>query len=496
MRRLLGDRLCAPSRTCPQGHLPSQSCPWLTCDPDHIRPRPTHAGGKCSACRDKPKFGGLGTAKQACILRRCAQPVMPTMGHVAPWLRQGSEALRKESRVGPEYQAELPRQSLPSARPFPAAPPHCGCALPAVWWRKRWWCHVDEPRACEFELAPPPFDRTPLCDCGEPAAWEARTEEWCCVRVPSAGGCGLASPLAQGPRPQSPLVECQRTLEIAHASAVAARLTAAAFNPDEPSVPPEYDDDNHDDLGLEEDDTCQVCGSGDSQDVLLLCDGEGCSAAMHTFCLTPPLVKVPKGEWYCTDCKAPTARTSGQRTASSSSAARSAPSAPSRPEAGAGRAAATAEAGGAIARQEGIAQHPAGLAKHQPIVETPAWPTADRPVEAVVPASQESGEIAGEMASAGRAARAPLLSDVGSDLTELPPSNRGLPARAAAGKAVREARRVAVEEEQSDEESEAGYDDDGHARVRARHQKSRTPPADRGKSANATVRKDPAALRA
>ena len=33
--------------------------------------------GECSACRDKPKFGGKGTAKQACSRRRCSNPTLP-----------------------------------------------------------------------------------------------------------------------------------------------------------------------------------------------------------------------------------------------------------------------------------------------------------------------------------------------------------------------------------------------------------------------------------
>jgi hypothetical protein len=42
---------------------------------------------------------------------------------------------------------------------------------------------------------------------------------------------------------------------------------------------------------------CEVCGSPEDEDRLLLCDG--CNAGYHTFCLDPPLLKVPRGEWYC-----------------------------------------------------------------------------------------------------------------------------------------------------------------------------------------------------
>ncbi|XP_061075789.1 lysine (K)-specific demethylase 5Ba [Conger conger] len=45
---------------------------------------------------------------------------------------------------------------------------------------------------------------------------------------------------------------------------------------------------------------CQVCGSGSSEDRLLLCDG--CDDSYHTFCLVPPLSDVPKGDWRCPQC--------------------------------------------------------------------------------------------------------------------------------------------------------------------------------------------------
>lgn len=50
----------------------------------------------------------------------------------------------------------------------------------------------------------------------------------------------------------------------------------------------------------DEEDTCQVCGTGVSPALLLLCDG--CDAAWHTFCLSPPLADVPEGDWFCRPC--------------------------------------------------------------------------------------------------------------------------------------------------------------------------------------------------
>ncbi|XP_057212242.1 lysine-specific demethylase 5B-B isoform X3 [Triplophysa rosa] len=45
---------------------------------------------------------------------------------------------------------------------------------------------------------------------------------------------------------------------------------------------------------------CLVCGKGNDEDRLLLCDG--CDDSYHTFCLIPPLCDVPKGDWRCPKC--------------------------------------------------------------------------------------------------------------------------------------------------------------------------------------------------
>lgn len=47
---------------------------------------------------------------------------------------------------------------------------------------------------------------------------------------------------------------------------------------------------------------CLICGSGNDEDRLLLCDG--CDDSYHTFCLIPPLQDVPKGDWRCPKCLA------------------------------------------------------------------------------------------------------------------------------------------------------------------------------------------------
>jgi len=47
---------------------------------------------------------------------------------------------------------------------------------------------------------------------------------------------------------------------------------------------------------------CTVCGSGDREDMLLLCDA--CDAGWHTDCLPVPLDCVPEGDWICPNCPA------------------------------------------------------------------------------------------------------------------------------------------------------------------------------------------------
>lgn len=48
------------------------------------------------------------------------------------------------------------------------------------------------------------------------------------------------------------------------------------------------------------DSACMVCGKGDSEESILLCDG--CDDGYHTFCLVPALTSIPKGEWRCPKC--------------------------------------------------------------------------------------------------------------------------------------------------------------------------------------------------
>ncbi|KAE9618825.1 hypothetical protein Lal_00047870 [Lupinus albus] len=67
-------------------------------------------------------------------------------------------------------------------------------------------------------------------------------------------------------------------------------------------IPPkDCDEDNE-----EEDTICQVCGSGDRGDVMLICGDEkgsvGCGIGTHIDCCDPPLTEVPEEDWFCPKC--------------------------------------------------------------------------------------------------------------------------------------------------------------------------------------------------
>lgn len=64
--------------------------------------------------------------------------------------------------------------------------------------------------------------------------------------------------------------------------------------------PPEIGD------GDDNDKACQVCGSRDRGDVMLICGDEsgsvGCGVGTHIGCCDPPLAEVPEEDWFCPKC--------------------------------------------------------------------------------------------------------------------------------------------------------------------------------------------------
>ena len=46
---------------------------------------------------------------------------------------------------------------------------------------------------------------------------------------------------------------------------------------------------------------CRICRRKTDPENMLICDG--CDRGYHMYCLKPKLKAVPKGDWFCYDCK-------------------------------------------------------------------------------------------------------------------------------------------------------------------------------------------------
>lgn len=47
--------------------------------------------------------------------------------------------------------------------------------------------------------------------------------------------------------------------------------------------------------------TCKICGSGDKDEEMLLCDD--CDKGFHMMCLRPVVLQIPPENWYCDGCR-------------------------------------------------------------------------------------------------------------------------------------------------------------------------------------------------
>ncbi|KAG6373774.1 PLU-1-like protein-domain-containing protein [Boletus reticuloceps] len=51
---------------------------------------------------------------------------------------------------------------------------------------------------------------------------------------------------------------------------------------------------------LTQEQSCEVCQKKNHEEEMLLCDG--CDCGFHMFCLDPPLISIPKDQWFCHTC--------------------------------------------------------------------------------------------------------------------------------------------------------------------------------------------------
>lgn len=55
-------------------------------------------------------------------------------------------------------------------------------------------------------------------------------------------------------------------------------------------------------VAVQDETVCCICGGAQDEDLIVLCDGEGCTNEVHMYCLTPVLTEIPDGDWYCDEC--------------------------------------------------------------------------------------------------------------------------------------------------------------------------------------------------
>ncbi|XP_058770310.1 BRCT domain-containing protein At4g02110-like [Vicia villosa] len=102
-------------------------------------------------------------------------------------------------------------------------------------------------------------------------------------------------------KPGSPLERHVRYDTEAWADRSLAKLHNKAEEIIEEVIPPkDCNDDDDDDVA------CQVCGSRERGDVMLICGDEsgsvGCGMGTHIDCCNPPLTAVPEEDWFCPEC--------------------------------------------------------------------------------------------------------------------------------------------------------------------------------------------------
>uniref|UniRef100_A0A6N2MWM5 BRCT domain-containing protein n=1 Tax=Salix viminalis TaxID=40686 RepID=A0A6N2MWM5_SALVM len=72
-----------------------------------------------------------------------------------------------------------------------------------------------------------------------------------------------------------------------------------------------------DDSDSGDDIACEVCGSRDRGEVMLICSDEigsaGCGVGMHMDCCDPPLESIPEEDWFCPKCSGSSKRTSPRK---------------------------------------------------------------------------------------------------------------------------------------------------------------------------------------
>ncbi|BDA48546.1 probable Bromodomain adjacent to zinc finger domain protein 2B at C-terminar half [Coccomyxa sp. Obi] len=151
----------------------------------------------------------------------------------------------------------------------------------------------------------------------EPAAYEEPAQAAAEKLLPASEAAAQQLDAAVEAAADAPVADVAPPAHLAAAEAVAAALAAAAAGEAKGEMLPvaaagaASADAQAEGEEEEEDDVCHVCGEADEGDVLLLCDG--CDNACHLGCARPVLRRIPKNDWFCSECKA--ARSAGSKAA-------------------------------------------------------------------------------------------------------------------------------------------------------------------------------------
>ena len=107
---------CAPSLCGLQSKLKGNRCgECAACNRDDC--------GSCLNCRDKPRFGGRGARKQACVMRTCATPWMGSGASEPDEAEELSDSTSSDETASPSADSPLGLQpSQPAALPPPLPP--------------------------------------------------------------------------------------------------------------------------------------------------------------------------------------------------------------------------------------------------------------------------------------------------------------------------------------------------------------------------------------
>ncbi|KAG7354651.1 CXXC zinc finger domain containing protein [Nitzschia inconspicua] len=235
---------------------------------------------KCDECVRKKKYGGNGTSKQACLMRKCRNlkfmPKVSTSGG-------GSkiESNKKSRRSTQEFskgdqQAEGDKEKTTKksgSNPLTSEEPP----------------NVSTATAVSSHISATIFAKNGTV----PA--ESRPKSPICYRLPAS--------LIQVPSDSNdPFCDESQELDDRRSPLSLGPLGSKRYRLENSSSVPTYFAGQP--VPFKRYGVCGVCGMDEvsKNDTIVLCDGPGCGQEFHMQCCRPALLTIPEGDFYCFDC--------------------------------------------------------------------------------------------------------------------------------------------------------------------------------------------------